>query len=353
MLPHIKVLVTILLPPLCPLLLLPPPRTRRRLPLLTDSDVHECPICLDNPDTFSGHGSDESFGQCCQCGQLFCGPCTKKLQGAGECPTCRASLNVSDEEEFRRMYNLVHTRSPGRHTPVAQCNLGVMHRNGTGVAQDVREAVRLYTLAAAQGRTQAQHNLGIMYDTGTGVAQDPQEAVQLYALAAAQGFVDAQHNLYALAQEAVRLYTLAAVQGHAISQYNLGNMYDTGTGVAQDLQAAVRLYSLAAAQGYANAQFNLGRVHEKGTGCTHCPPYKALPAPSTTLESCTPQAKAASSEMSPKPRRGSGSRPPKGLRVRNQCWTASPLGPSTTPACACKCLGSRLRLARLPTAEKG
>ena len=196
-----------------------------------EDDGHECPICLDNPDRFNGRAFDEHFGQCCQCGQMFCGPCKKQLMavGGGECPACRASYRVSDEELFRQLHALVHTRSPGRHAPFAQYNLGRMYDKGTGVAQNSKEAVRLYALAAAQGHATAQYNLGNMYDTGTGVAQDSREAVRLYALAAAQG--------------------------HTNAQYNLGNMHARGQGgLVQDLAEAATWFRLAAAQGEANAQ---------------------------------------------------------------------------------------------------
>ena len=46
-----------------------------------------------------------------------------------------------------------------------------MHEHGMGVDQDCQEAVRLYTLAAAQGHASAQCNLGAMYTSGRGVAQ--------------------------------------------------------------------------------------------------------------------------------------------------------------------------------------
>jgi uncharacterized protein len=62
-----------------------------------------------------------------------------------------------------------------------------MFENGEGVAQDYAEAVRLYSLAAAQGHAGAQANLGLMFENGQGVAQDRAEAIRWYRLAAAQG----------------------------------------------------------------------------------------------------------------------------------------------------------------------
>jgi TPR repeat protein len=40
------------------------------------------------------------------------------------------------------------------------CAAGVFYKGGTGVTQNLEEAVRLYTLAADQGHAMAQCNLG-------------------------------------------------------------------------------------------------------------------------------------------------------------------------------------------------
>jgi len=158
----------------------------------------------------------------------------------------------------------------------AQYNLGVMYRDGDGVPQDDKEAVRWFRLAAEQGLANGQFNLGYMYGTGHGVPQDDKEAVRWCRLAAEQGLAIAQSNLgnmyttgHGVPQddkEAVRWYRLAAAQGLAQAQSNLGNAYATGHGVPQDDNEAVRWFRLAAAQGLAQAQLNLGNAHEKGHG---------------------------------------------------------------------------------------
>lgn len=60
--------------------------------------------------------------------------------------------------------------------------------------------------------------------------------------------------------EAVRLYRLAAAQGKAVAQYNLGIMFERGRGVSQDKSEAVPLYQLAAANGHSSATTNLERL---------------------------------------------------------------------------------------------
>ena len=66
----------------------------------------------------------------------------------------------------------------------AQYSLGVMYANGQGVAQDYKEAARLYGLAAAQGNANAQTNLGVMYKNGQGVEQNDIVAYALFNLSA-------------------------------------------------------------------------------------------------------------------------------------------------------------------------
>ena len=71
-------------------------------------------------------------------------------------------------------------------------------RSGLGCRQDFAKAVRLYSLAAAQGLADAQSNLGYMFEGSRGVAQDRAEAIRWYRLAAAQGCAFAQTRLVRL-----------------------------------------------------------------------------------------------------------------------------------------------------------
>ena len=48
---------------------------------------------------------------------------------------------------------------------------------------------------AERGNAEAQYELGLMYDTGDGVAEDNREAVKWYGLAAEQGDAEAQFEL--------------------------------------------------------------------------------------------------------------------------------------------------------------
>jgi len=103
---------------------------------------------------------------------------------------------------------------------MAQSNLGVVFREGHGVAQSDKEAFQWYRKAADQGFARAQCILGNMFDQGRGVAQSDTKAAQLYSKAAGQGDSDAQ--------------------------YRLGEMFEVGRGVAQSDEKAVQWYRKAA-----------------------------------------------------------------------------------------------------------
>ena len=115
-----------------------------------EDSEHDCPICMANADDQRVAGVD--CGMCFACGQMVCGECKPKLEASvRDCPTCRAPFRVSAEESFARLWRLVHDRSPGRHTPRAQFNLGTCYEEGTGVRQDDTEAVKWFRLAAEGG----------------------------------------------------------------------------------------------------------------------------------------------------------------------------------------------------------
>eukprot|EP00729_Bicosta_minor_P016506 gene16506-biopygen27205 len=214
-----------------------------------DGIENPCPICLDNEDDATVDGNH--FGMCSACGQSYCGACKAGGLAASSpnCPTCRAPLIVSDEEHFKRCWKLVHDRSPGSHTPVAQCNLGAAYYNGEGVEQDHGEAAKWYRKSAEAGHAKAQCSLGLMYDKGAGVELDKVEAAMWYRKAAEAGFAQAQYNL-----------------GHAMAQNNLGCLYDNGEGVEQDKVEAAKWYRKSAEAGDATAQCNLSAAYCKGKG---------------------------------------------------------------------------------------
>ncbi len=135
----------------------------------------------------------------------------------------------------------------------AEVLLGVKYHDGDGVPRNYSEAVRLFTLAAAQDTKWsasdisvhlAQSFLGDMYQSGLGVPVNHSEAARWHRLAADSGYADAQYSMgvaYARGEgvlkdysESVRYYRLAAEQGQKLAQAALGASYFLGQGVPQD-----------------------------------------------------------------------------------------------------------------------
>jgi uncharacterized protein len=140
---------------------------------------------------------------------------------------------------------------------MAQINMGLMLRNGYGVAKDLEAAATWYRKAADQGLARAQWLLGRMYEEGEGVPQDIAESLKWYSLSADQGSLSEQTALglfYRRAPEfpqhealSAKWYLRAAEQGGGFAQYMLGCMYSEGYGVSPDLVQAHKWWSVARA----------------------------------------------------------------------------------------------------------
>lgn len=130
--------------------------------------------------------------------------------------------------------------------------------------------------AAETGNVEAQYLLGKMYDRGgLGVPENKVEALKWYRAAANQGCPDAQYELgykyyhssldppglttYGVLPnnaEKERWHTRAfagylerALQGDATAQRKIGDMYQLGNGVREDLTKAYAWWNVAAALG--------------------------------------------------------------------------------------------------------
>ena len=104
---------------------------------------------------------------------------------------------------------------------LSQYLLGLLYRDGDGVADDAGKAVYWYEKAANQGNVEAQRALAFMYDLGSGIVQDYAKANYWFEKAADQGDVSA---LYALGMR----------------------YYDGVSGVSQDKQKGCTLLKGAA-----------------------------------------------------------------------------------------------------------
>jgi uncharacterized protein len=212
----------------------------------------------------------------------------------------------------------------------AQDNLGLMFRSGLGVDQDKAEAVRWYRKSAKQENPNAMFNLGTAYYNGDGVITDEVAAYAWFLLAqqfgsssgadAAKRMKDEEGNresdafekigdmyqkgdeLPQRSSEAINWYRTATENGEARVQvklasillqdqretsnygearrlcekaanlhfspgaYCMGQIYDHGWGVSQDLSQAAKWYNEAANMGLAVAALRVGEMYWKGEG---------------------------------------------------------------------------------------
>jgi TPR repeat protein len=230
-----------------------------------------CPICLTARD-------DAGFnpGMCFSCGQTICSVCHKKGRELGQlysCPTCRASLELDEEEEVRLLYKLLE-RPPSQRTLVAQHALSSRLFEGRGVRQDSKEAMRLLRLSAEAGDAMSQYDLGVMYGRGERVPQDHQLSAIWYQKAADQGNPNAVYGLGRMymdgdgvpqdSAKAIRLFKLAVEQDGSEAANTLGTMYLVGNGVHQSITKARRWLQKATELGHIGAHINLGAIHMQG-----------------------------------------------------------------------------------------
>lgn len=162
-------------------------------------------------------------------------------------------------------------------------NYGIKNLNG-----DVAKAFRLFRKAANQGYPKANYQLGVMYRDGVGVARNKSEAIKSFRQAAAWGDKDAQmaldqlvtkkkktssikpedlpgdrnhpEELYQLAKRiidnerdykiAIPMLEKAAKLNHSPSQYLLGKIYKEGKGISKNVAKAKKWLSKSASNNY-------------------------------------------------------------------------------------------------------
>ncbi|MEQ8604318.1 MAG: SEL1-like repeat protein [Marivibrio sp.] len=102
------------------------------------------------------------------------------------------------------------------------------------------DAVAIYRDLAEDGYGPAAYQMGEAYESGEGVARD--------------------------LDRAARWYNRAAEAGAPRAQFLVARAYAEGAGVEQDMNRAAELFGKAAVQGYAPAQYRLARAFANGEG---------------------------------------------------------------------------------------
>ena len=107
------------------------------------------------------------------------------------CAFCRSLPKSSDEEEIKRLKNLMD-----KGNGEAFHQLAGYHAWGrSGLPQDYQKANELWLKGGELGCAEAYYNLGVSYHQGSGVEVDTKKAKYYYELAAMGGYSIARHNL--------------------------------------------------------------------------------------------------------------------------------------------------------------
>ena len=132
------------------------------------------------------------------------------------------------------------------------------YQNRNGNLQATASAENLEA-QAAQGDSDAQYQLGLMYRSGTGVEENVYQAIHWLTRAANADNSQAQYALAMIFREnatqtqdekkALSWLRRAAQNGHANAQYTLGLLYANGDSVQQNSGLAKKWFKLSAEQG--------------------------------------------------------------------------------------------------------
>ena len=209
----------------------------------------ECPICM----LLLPVNVGETLFKVC-CGKTICGGCIyamameeiKKDKEFDEhpCAFCRTPETTSDEEEVRKIQNLMKNGNAD-----AYHQLACYYASGTnGIPQDMAKANDLWLKAGELGCARAYSKLGYSYANGMGVEASIKKAKHYWELAAMKGILIARHNLGALEgntgneQRAYKHYVIAARAGYPPSLDNVKIGFRNGHVTKDEYESTLRAY---------------------------------------------------------------------------------------------------------------
>ncbi len=97
------------------------------------------------------------------------------LRGVAPVKLLCDAFDAFEEGHFSKAYHLAMSMSTD---PGAQCLLGKLFEDGSGVEKNLKEAFDWYKLSAEQGVIEAQERLASFYDLGVGTARNAKEAAR-------------------------------------------------------------------------------------------------------------------------------------------------------------------------------
>ena len=153
----------------------------------------------------------------------------------------------------------------------AQYELGRMYETGNQVVENLEEAFKWYTASAAQDYSDAQYRLGLAYLYGVGTQQStaqggvwlkkardklhPVATLLLNAISSNRsGIIDKPHSIL------LSWYLERSVDGDGEAMLGLGNMFERGWGIEQDVEAAKRWFAKARAAGTKGASIRMRQM---------------------------------------------------------------------------------------------
>lgn len=179
----------------------------------------------------------------------------------------------------------------------SQFMVGEFYSKGMGVAQDDKEAVKWYKIAASHMKKKkswelrflsdtvwrACKRLGLCYHEGRGVKQDDKTAALWYERLwrIMTGVIDTEYVLFEIAEgyyygkginqdykQAIKWYKRSAEQlSHGMAaQRRLAEIYEEGTIVQQDYKEAFKWYMEVAKNGDVEAMYKIGVYYLEGKG---------------------------------------------------------------------------------------
>ncbi len=179
------------------------------------------------------------------------------------------------EKDIHRAAELYRQAAQGGMA-AAQCNLGVLYREGLGVGRTTARR-RPCSGPAAQGFARGQFLLGLHLEDGRGIDRNEKQAAQEYRRAAGQT-IPTEWQRWPGAMSTVSGWSATPIwrrismtgrpaRGHVRAAYALGNMLLSGDAIGQDPARALELYQQAAQAGHMGALRQVGRCYQKGKGC--------------------------------------------------------------------------------------
>ena len=168
----------------------------------------------------------------------------KKKEEWGMCAFCRTLRQDSDEEEVKRIENLMESGNAN-----AFYQLAFYYARGIGgMPRDHQKANELYLKAGELGCAEGYYNLGCSYICGRGVEADEKKAKHYWELAAMMGSVSSRNKLGALdgnagnRRRAYKHFILSSKAGGKQSLDLVKNGFMDGDVTKDEYESTLRAY---------------------------------------------------------------------------------------------------------------